>query len=57
MNEPLPDMVFETGMTVVVQPNVITTDEKAGVQSGALVAITDDGVEVLQKAPRGFWRA
>lgn len=57
MNEPLPEMVFETGMTVVVQPNVITTDEKAGVQSGALVAITDDGVEVLQEAPRGFWRA
>lgn len=57
MNEPLPDMVFETGMTVVVQPNVITTDERAGVQTGALVAITDDGIEVLQKAPRGFWSA
>lgn len=57
MNEPLPEMVFETGMTVVVQPNVITTDERAGVQTGGLVRITDDGVEQLQHAPRGFWRA
>jgi Xaa-Pro aminopeptidase len=57
MNEPLPDMVFETGMTVVVQPNVITTDERAGVQTGGLVKITDTGVEHLQKAPRGMWRA
>jgi Xaa-Pro aminopeptidase len=56
MNEPLPDMVFESGMTVVVQPNVITTDERAGVQTGGLVRITDDGVEQLQQAPRGFWR-
>ena len=56
MNEPLPDMVFETGMTVVVQPNVITPDELAGVQTGGLVAITDNGVEHLQMAPRGFWR-
>jgi Xaa-Pro aminopeptidase len=57
MNEPLPDMSFEAGMTVVVQPNVITTDERAGVQTGGLVLITDDGVEQLQRAPRGLWSA
>lgn len=57
MNEPLPDMAFEAGMTVVVQPNVITTDERAGVQTGGLVLITEDGVEQLQRAPRGIWRA
>lgn len=57
MNEPLPDIAFETGMTVVVQPNVITPDERAGVQTGGLVLITDDGVTQLQHAPRGFWRA
>lgn len=57
MNEPLPDMAFEAGMTVVVQPNVITRDERAGVQTGGLVLITDDGVAQLQHAPRGFWRA
>jgi Xaa-Pro aminopeptidase len=56
-NAPLPDMVFEAGMTVVVQPNVITTDERAGVQTGGLVLVTEDGVEELQRAPRGFWRA
>ena len=55
-NEPLPDMVFEAGMTVVVQPNVITTDERAGVQTGGLILVTDDGIEELQHAPRGFWR-
>ena len=56
MNEPLPDMSFEAGMTVVVQPNVITTDERAGVQTGGLVLITETGVEQLQRAPRGLWR-
>jgi Xaa-Pro aminopeptidase len=56
-NEEPPDLAFRTGMTVVVQPNVITTDERMGVQTGALVAITDDGVEELHRAPRGLWRA
>ncbi len=49
-------MIFESDMTVVVQPNVITLDERAGVQTGGLVRITADGVEILQHAPRGFWR-
>ncbi|HSL26530.1 MAG TPA: hypothetical protein VLA54_09640 [Acidimicrobiia bacterium] len=57
MNEPLPDLVFEEGMTVVVQPNVVTTDERAGVQTGGLVFVTRDGIEPLQHVPRGFWRA
>jgi Xaa-Pro aminopeptidase len=56
-NGPLTDVVFEAGMTVVVQPNVITPDERMGVQTGALVAITEDGVEELHKVPRGLWRA
>ena len=51
----LPDLVFEEGMTVVVQPNVITPDEAAGVQTGGLVAISSDGVEELQKASKGLW--
>lgn len=33
---PLPDMALEAGMTLVVQPNVITPDEKADVQIGEL---------------------
>lgn len=56
-NEPTPDLTLRAGMTVVVQPNVITPDERTGVQTGGLVRITDDGVEELQRAPRGLWMA
>ncbi|MGE5525010.1 MAG: M24 family metallopeptidase [Rhodospirillaceae bacterium] len=54
---PLPDMVLEENMTVVVQPNVITPDKRAGVQTGELVRITRDGFEPLHRTPRGFFRA
>lgn len=56
-NGPLTETTFEAGMTVVVQPNVITPDERTGVQTGALVAITEDGVEELHHVPRGLWYA
>ncbi len=52
---PLPDMTFEEGMTVVVQPNVTTTDNRAGVQTGELVAVTATGAVSLHQAPRGPW--
>jgi len=51
---PVPDMKLETNMTIVVQPNVITRDEKAGVQVGELVRITTTGFERLHRSPRGF---
>ncbi|MFA9444257.1 M24 family metallopeptidase [Egicoccus sp. AB-alg6-2] len=54
---PLPDLVFEAGMTVVVQPNVTTPDHRAGVQTGELVVVTDDGVVSLHDVPRGPWLA
>ena len=38
---PVPDFTFAAGMTVVVQPNVVTPDERAGVQTGELVLIGD----------------
>ena len=41
-------------MTVVVQPNVVTRDGKAGVQTGELLLITNAGVERLHSFPRGF---
>jgi hypothetical protein len=41
---------------MVVQPNVITTDEKAGVQTGEAVRITETGVESLHGVPRGLQR-
>ena len=43
-------------MTVVIQPNVVTPDGKAGVQTGELVLITDAGAESLHTIPRGFAR-
>jgi hypothetical protein len=43
-------------MALVVQPNVITTDEKAGVQTGHLVVVTADGHRPLHHAPRGLVR-
>ena len=48
--------VVRAGMTVVVQPNVVTTDHTAGVQCGELVHVTADGVERLHRAPRGLLR-
>lgn len=53
----VPDMNFEAGMTVVIQPNVITMDERAGVQTGELVWITERGAERLHSFPRGLGRA
>jgi Xaa-Pro aminopeptidase len=56
MAGPLPDMKLEENMTVVVQPNVITRDHKAGVQVGELVRVTRTGFERLHKARRGLLR-
>ena len=53
---PLPQMTLEENMTVVVQPNVVTRDHKAGVQVGELVRVTKNGFERLHSAPRGFFR-
>jgi len=53
---PIPEEPFEAGMTVVVQPNVVTRDGKAGVQTGELLLITNAGVERLHSFPRGFAR-
>jgi Xaa-Pro dipeptidase len=53
---PIPDMRLEANMTVVVQPNVITRDHKAGVQLGEMVRITPTGFERLHTAPWGFLR-
>ncbi len=50
------EFTFTAGMTVVIQPNVITKDERAGVQTGELVLVTDDGWESLHQFPRGFGR-
>jgi Xaa-Pro dipeptidase len=54
--EPVEDFTFEAGMTVVVQPNVVTTDERAGVQTGELVLVSNDGPQRLHDYERGFLR-
>jgi Xaa-Pro dipeptidase len=54
--EPLPDVTFAAGMTVVVQPNVTTTDGRAGVQTGELLQVTSSGCERLHAFPRGLGR-
>jgi Xaa-Pro dipeptidase len=53
---PLPETPFQLNQTVVVQPNVITRDGKAGVQTGELGVITERGFETLHNFPRGFAR-
>jgi Xaa-Pro aminopeptidase len=52
---PLPDLVLEEGMTLVVQPNVTTLDHRAGVQTGELMVVTASGAESLHDVPRGPW--
>ncbi|HET9403898.1 MAG TPA: M24 family metallopeptidase [Burkholderiales bacterium] len=52
----LPDMTLEENMTVVVQPNVVTKDLKAGVQVGELIRVTRTGFERLHRAKRGLFR-
>ena len=54
---PPPDFTLEAGMTVVVQPNVVTRDERAGVQTGELLLVTEAGAERLHRFERGFLRA
>lgn len=53
---PVPDLPLRAGMCLVVQPNVITRDERAGVQTGELVVVTAQGAERLHRAPPGLLR-
>ncbi len=50
------DFTFGAGMTVVIQPNVISPDERAGVQTGELVLVTETGWESLHHYPPGLLR-
>jgi Xaa-Pro dipeptidase len=52
----VPNAPLRAGMTVVIQPNVVTPDGKAGVQTGEMVLITATGIETLHTIPRGFVR-
>lgn len=52
----VPDEPFRAGMVVVIQPNVVTLDGTAGVQTGEMVLITTSGIERFHNVPRGFAR-
>jgi Xaa-Pro aminopeptidase len=56
MLEEVPDFTLDEGMTIVIQPNVVTPDESAGVQTGELIAVTSDGAERLHGYERGLLR-
>jgi len=47
------DFTFKEGMTVVLQPNIITKDHKSGVQTGELLLIKKDSCERLHNYPIG----
>ena len=49
--EPPPGRTIERDMTVVIQPNPITPDERMGLQLGALTVVTDEGAESLHTLP------
>jgi Xaa-Pro aminopeptidase len=51
---PIPEEPFRAGQTVVIQPNVVTPDGRAGVQTGEMVLITETGIERMHAYPRGF---
>jgi len=52
-----PDFVLAAGMTVVVQPNVVTRDGRAGVQTGELLLVTEHGPQRLHAYPPGLQQA
>jgi len=52
---PRPPFVLQAGMCVVVQPNVVTHDERAGVQLGNLFLINESGAECLHQLPLQYF--
>lgn len=49
-----PDITFRENMAVTIQPNVITPDEKMGLQFGETVVVTRTGCERLNAYPRDW---
>ena len=46
------EMVFRENMVIVIQPNLITYDEKMGLQFGETLVVKKDGCESLNAYPR-----
>jgi Xaa-Pro dipeptidase len=49
-----PAFVFAENMALVIQPNIVTHDQRMGVQVGELVRVTRTGVESLHRFPMRF---
>jgi Xaa-Pro dipeptidase len=50
------DFVFAKNMCIVIQPNVISLDQRSGIQLGQLHVLRDHGLEPLQHYPFEFSR-
>ncbi len=50
----IPPFTFKENMTIVIQPNIITEDERMGVQVGELLQVTKKGVQSLHRYPMRF---
>ena len=46
------EMIFRENMVIVIQPNLITEDERMGLQFGETLVVTKTGCESLNKYPR-----
>jgi Xaa-Pro dipeptidase len=49
-----PDFVLSAGMTLVVQPNIVTPDGMLGVQTGELLLVTEHGSRRMHAFPQGL---
>jgi Xaa-Pro aminopeptidase len=52
-----PEITLRENMCMVVQPNIITRDKTAGVQTGEMVRVTGTGFQTLHNMSRGLFRA
>ncbi|MGC8481074.1 MAG: M24 family metallopeptidase [Acidimicrobiales bacterium] len=55
-HRPVPADLLQEGQMLVVQPNVVTTDHRAGVQTGECLVVGKQGAERLHRVPRGLRR-
>jgi Xaa-Pro dipeptidase len=51
-----PEFTYRENMLVVLQPNVVTEDQRMGVQIGEMVRVTKTGIDRLHRIPLEFLR-
>ncbi|MCC7080898.1 MAG: aminopeptidase P family protein [Burkholderiales bacterium] len=56
IKRPQMPVVFQAGMLMVIQPNVVTADGKRGLQAGGLVVIEEGGARPMHRYPMQFIR-